>query len=69
MKEVGTGQKNSVSALSMARCHCSCDCVWTAQCSQADGAVPNTSLDHLFERETSDIKLDVNAMQFHSFFF
>lgn len=54
VEEVGTGQKNSASVLSMAGGICNCRRTWAAQCSQADGAVPGTSLDNLLALETNN---------------
>lgn len=52
MEEVGTGQKHRLSVLMMAGCTCFCQEARAAQCSQADGAVPDASLDNLSEVET-----------------
>ncbi len=49
MEEVGAGQKHGALASFMAGCVCFCLEAWAAQCSQADGAVPDTSLDNLSE--------------------
>lgn len=49
MEEVGTGQEHGASGLSMAGCTRFCREARAAQCSQADGAVPDISLDNLLE--------------------
>lgn len=55
MEEVGAGQKHGASALSMAGCTCFCWEARAAQCSQANGAVPDISLDNLSELETNNL--------------
>ncbi len=55
MEEVGTGQKDGASASSMAGCTCFCWEARAAQRSQADGTVPDTSLDNLSELETNNL--------------
>lgn len=52
MEDVRTGQKNGGSVWSMAGCIPPSSEAQAAQSSQADGAVPDASLDHLSEYET-----------------